>query len=263
MQVSGLWRYPVKSLAGESLSTLDVSDWGPHGDRRWMVVDHRGQFLSQRQLPQMCRLHARQVDGGIILEDLSSGDSLRVVKPTGSHNMAVVVWQDRCSAADAGDEAARWLARRLGVEARLCYMTDHFHRQVDTAYAQRGDRVSFADGFPFLLCLQQSVDALSDGYGEPLAMERFRPNLVVEGAPPFAERQWQQLRIGDVTFDVVKPCTRCAIPTIDPQTGEREKAVFSLLREHCSEGKNIIFGQNVIQRGQGRIALGDDVEVLA
>ncbi|WP_372860555.1 MOSC domain-containing protein [Spongiibacter sp.] len=264
MVVSGLWRYPVKSLVGAACETLQVNDWGPAGDRRWMLVDDSGRFLSQRQLPMMCRLQARETPSGIAIVDLDSAASIEVATPgSAAPARSVVVWGDDCRGLDAGDAVAQWLAARLGRVLRLCYMPDEEHRQVDLNYAQPGDRVSFADGFPFLLCHQRSVDWLSEKLGRTLEMSRFRPNLVVDGGEAFAERQWRRLAVGNIEFDVVKPCSRCVIPSIAPHSGERETEVFALLREHCSDGAEVVFGQNLIQRGTGSIALGDVVRPLA
>lgn len=262
MKVSGLWYYPVKSLCGVATRTMSVTDWGPDGDRRWMLVDTSGVFLSQRQLPQMCRMAAVNTDTGLCIEDLRDGASLRVERPSGGDSTEVVVWSDRVLALNAGAPASAWLSARLGRSVSLCYLPDDSHRQVDLAYAQPNDRVSFADGFPFLICNQASVDVLSRLYGQTLSMARFRPNIVVSGAQAFSEENWRRLRVGELEFEVVKPCSRCVIPSIDPRSGVRESRVFQLLREHCSRGAEPVFGQNAIHRSQGEIALGDEVELL-
>lgn len=263
MEVSGLWRYPVKSLRGITTTTMNVTNWGPDGDRRWMLVDPKGRFVSQRELPQMCRFAASNNKENLFVEDLRDGNCLRVECPSEGEEIAVEVWSDRVFALDAGSEAGAWFSARLGRPLRLCYLPDYVHRQVDLAYARPDDRVSFADGFPFLICNQASVDALSSRYGGELSVARFRPNIVISGAAAFAEQAWRRLSIGGVEFEVVKPCSRCAIPTIDPGSGRRDSQVFQLLREHCSEGGEIIFGQNAIHRCQGEIALGDGVELVA
>ncbi len=264
MIVRALWRYPVKSLAGLAVDHLEVDEWGPRGDRRWMLVDSDGQFLSQRQLPMMCRLQARETSSGIQLGELAGTSSIAVARPSSSSVVrAVKVWGDVCRALDAGDAAADWLEQRLGRALRLCYMAEDEHRQVDLRYGRAGDRVSFADGFPFLLCHQPSLDDLSEKLGRRLEMSRFRPNIVVDGGETFAERGWRKLVVGGIEFDVVKPCGRCVIPSIEPRSGEREADVFALLRAHCSEGGEVIFGQNLIHRGRGTIAVGDSVQVLA
>lgn len=263
MKVTALWHYPVKSLAGNEESQFAVDRRGPAGDRRWMVVDPQGNFLTQRQIPAMCRLHATTKAETLRLRHLDRDESMQLATPRGGNLRQVRVWGDECKALDAGDAPAQRLSAWLGQPVRLCYLPDHSERQVDLNYARPGDQVSFADGFPFLLCSESSLQVLIQAYGAALAMQRFRPNIVVAGAEPFAELQWRQLRIGEIEFEVVKPCTRCVIPSLDPATGERQRAVSKLLSEHCKLDGQVVFGQNLIHRDVGLLRCGDSVTVLA
>lgn len=262
--VSSLWHYPVKSLAGVSLENMKISAWGPHLDRRWMVIDDRGRFITQRQLPAMSRLAAALTDTGVRIIDLDdNSQSIDVHQPSGGQDYLVTVWSDQCIALDAGDEAAEWLTCRLGKDLRLCFMDENTHRQVDTQYAEAGIRVSFADGFPFLLCSDASAAILSGSLGRSLDMRRFRPNIVVSGADAFAEDSWRQIRIANIEFEIVKPCSRCAIPTINLDSGLREPDVFKVLRAERQRDGEVFFGQNLIHRGDGEIAVGQRVEIIA
>ena len=227
-----------------------------------MVVDLQGQFLTQRQLPAMCRLHAEERATGVLLHHLDLNESLSVARPCVEKPVRVQVWDDSCDALDAGDIPAQRLSAWLGRPVRLCYQPDDSERQVDLAYARQGDQVSFADGFPFLLCNEASLRVLEDAYGELLVMQRFRPNIVIAEAEPFAELAWRRLRVGDIEFEVVKPCTRCVIPSLNPETGERQRGVSLLLRDHCKHEGKIVFGQNLIHRSPGAIRCGDPVTVL-
>jgi len=175
----------------------------------------------------------------------------------------VMVWADSCAALDAGDEAASWLSSLLGKPLRLCYMPEQTHRQVDMQFGQQGDRVSFADGFPFLLCNTASLQLFSAGLGREMDILRFRPNIVISGAEAFAEDNWQRIRIGDIEFDLVKPCARCAIPTVNLVDASREADVFTMLRKLRQRGDEVYFGQNMIHRGQGNIRLGDEVKIVS
>jgi hypothetical protein len=142
-------------------------------------------------------------------------------------------------------------------------MPDYSYRQVDLQFAERGDRLGFADGFPFLLCNEASLQQLCAGLGRSVDMQRFRPNIVISGAVPFAEDHWRRIRIGDIEFDVVKACARCAIPTVNLDDASREADVFRALKAQRQRGDEVYFGQNMIHRGEGEIRLGDAVEVLA
>jgi uncharacterized protein YcbX len=263
IQVSALWTYPVKSMAGVSQLTVDVNDWGPVGDRRWMLVDDSNCFLTQRQLPRMCRFGAEALEDGLRLWNLDKPeDSVDVVFSLMREYCHVQVWSDISLAQDAGDEAAGWLSGQFGQSVRLCYMTDDTFRQVDLAYARQGDRVGFADGFPFLLCNEASLAALCTSLGRDIAMLRFRPNIVVSGAPPFAEDNWRGIRIAGIAFELLKPCARCAIPTINPLDASREADVYKVLKAERQRDGQVFFGQNMLHRGQGGITVGDNVTLL-
>lgn len=261
--VTGLYRYPVKSLAALSCESLLIDDWGPANDRRWMVVDDSGRFVTQRQLPRMCRILAEESHGQLALRDLDSGDGIELAEPAANQPLSdVQVWRDAVGGQDAGDAVAHWLSHRLGRTLRLCFMPGSVHRQVDRVYAAPGTRVSYADGFPFLLCHSASLDFLAQKLGRALDMRRFRPNIVVSGGEPFAEADWRRVLINNIEFELVKPCSRCAIPTVDLNSGKKEADVFPLLRKYCQSGREVIFGQNALHRGRGAIELGDRVEVL-
>lgn len=263
LQVSSLWRYPLKSTAGVSLPVMSVNSWGPDLDRRWMVVDSQKRFITQRQLPMMCRLAASLTGSGLLIQSLDD-ESLfvEVPEPGDTERYLVTVWSDTPEAIDAGDEVAAWLSDLLGRDLRLCFMPDTTHRQVDRQFAATARRVSFADGFPFLLCSESSLAALSDVRGRSLDMRRFRPNIVVSGAAAFAEDTWQRIRIANIEFDVVKPCARCVVPTINLDSAAREADVFKMLRAERGSNGEVYFGQNLVHYGEGELAVGQSVEML-
>ncbi len=131
-------------------------------------------------------------------------------------------------------------------------------------YGKEDDRVAFADGFPLLLIGQASLDDLSHRVGRPLEMLRFRPNLVIEGSAAFAEDQWKRIRIGEVEFRLVKPCSRCILTTIDPQSGQRsdDREPLTTLKTYRQQGGDVLFGQNLVNDGVGRLEVGMPVTVL-
>ncbi|MDN6858331.1 MOSC domain-containing protein [Pseudomonas sp. CAN2814] len=265
--LSELYRYPVKSTAYESLESVHLDALGLEGDRRWMVVEAaNGRFLTQRLLPQMGRIEARWKEDFSTLRLRGPGmDDLLVEVPGSDENLrGVMIWRDMLQVPDAGDAAAQWLSTFLGREVRLVQIPEERARQVDTAYAEPGEHVHFADGFPLLLIGQGSLDDLSAKVGRPLEMLRFRPNLVVAGAEPFAEDSWKRIRIGDVTFKVAKPCSRCILTTIDPHTGERDAArePLATLMGYRNVNGEALFGQNLVAENRGELKLGMPVEVL-
>tara|TARA_R110002167_G_scaffold88917_6_gene239681 strand:+ start:4423 stop:5229 length:807 start_codon:yes stop_codon:yes gene_type:complete len=261
--VSSLYTYPVKSLRGNGQRVLDVTDWGPDRDRRWMVIDESGQFVTQRQQPKMCLIAAEIKGDALRLWNLKQpGNGVCVDYSRAKIEREVFVWEDNCTALDAGDEVAEWLSDELGARLRLCYMPESTQRQVALPYGAPGDRVSFADGFPFLLCNEASLQVLSSVLGRELDIQRFRPNIVISGAPAFAEDGWKKICIGGVEFDLVKPCARCAIPTVNLEDASREPDVFRVLQAQRKRDGEVYFGQNMIHRAHGAVAVGDAVDVL-
>ncbi len=266
VRVSEIRIFPVKGLRGEVLDAAEVTASGLAGDRRWMVVDARGRFLSQRELPCMALVQARLVDSGIVLATAGAGDFFVAVPGVCAPGAEVVIWRDKVPAVDAGNVAATWLGQVLGVECRLVYLADPAARAVNPEYGVAGDVVSFADGYPVLLTSAASLAALNDALAAPVQMLRFRTNLVIEGAPAWAEYEWKRVRIGAVAFRVVKPCDRCVVTTIDPGTASQPDPQEPLrtlkLFKRDARGR-VLFGQNLVPDGGGAVQVGDAVEVLA
>lgn len=278
VQVTGLCAYPVKSLAAEPQGRLTFFAEGAAGDRRWMLVDAQGHFVTQRQCPSLCRILARSQ--GALAQHLwlhclaGHGQIQLTAAELNPHQrIRVQVWADQLEAIVAPDRVNQWLSERVNAAVRLCYFPEGSHRQVDLAFAQAGDGVGFADGFPVLLASAESLNVLRQeleqtGFNDSLSIWRFRPNIVVQGAQAFAEMAWRRLRIGEAIFELVKPCSRCAIPTIRPGDGRRQREVFQVLKKHCQgEDGQVYFGQNALLRfaqGQDSIELekGMAVEIL-
>ncbi len=266
MHLSSLYRYPLKSGSDELLEAGGCDELGLRGDRRWMVVDaNSGKFLTQRARPEMALLKARWEGEAALLLSAPGMDVLKVAVPdVSSSGRGVLIWRESLQVPDAGDVAAQWLTRLLDHPCRLVYLPASQGIQVDLDYAQPGERTAFSDGFPFLLIGQRSLDDLSARVGQILDARRFRPNIVIAGSPPYAEDTWRRIRIGDMEFRVVKPCSRCVIPTIDPLSGERSptrEPLATLMNYRKGEG-GVFFGQNLIAQGPGTLKVGMPLEVL-
>ncbi|MFW2371494.1 MAG: MOSC domain-containing protein [Gammaproteobacteria bacterium] len=261
MELSELNIYPVKSLAGISLDQSIVDGFGLQNDRRWMLVDSQGKMLTQRKLARMGLIQPRVTPQGIHLS-APGRDDIQITTADLANARKVQVWNDVCNAYDAGDQAAQWLSEFLAIDCRLSYFPDDEVRQLDQRYAQPNDTTAFSDGFPFLLISQASLDDLNRRLDTPVSMSRFRPNLVISGSEAFEEDQWKHIRIGDMTFRLVKPCSRCVIPSIDPDTGEKGKEPLYTLSQYRKRDNRVYFGQNVIADGTGELAVGMAMEVL-
>lgn len=256
--------YPVKSLRGVPVAEAVLEPRGLRGDRRWMVVDAADRFVTQRALPRMALIAALLCEDGGGLDLAAPGMlPLHVAESAAGRVRQVTIWRDTVAAHDSGNEAAEWLTAFLGRPCRLVQMPMSTERAVNPAYGQPGDIVSFADGYPFLLIGQASLDDLNSRMASPLPMRRFRPNLVIAGAEPFAEDNWTRIGIGDIVFRVVKPCARCTIPTVDPDAGVfAGKEPLRTLATFRKVGSKVLFGQNLIAEGVGTLHVGAQVKML-
>ena len=261
MTLSHLFVYPVKSLRGLSVNSWPVDEFGFKHDRRWMVIDRSGVALTLRELPRMTLIEPSLKDDQ--LELTAPGMSKLMVPSESDAELTVTVWGDSPQALDCGPAASAWLSDFLNADVRLVYMPDSSFRRIDRNYCVDERRVSFTDGYPFLLISQESLDELNRRLDAPIGMERFRPNLVVSGASaPHAEDDWKRIRIGVVGFDLVKLCARCAVPTVDPETGEGGKEPTRTLATYRRKNGKVYFGQNLIHDALGTLAIGDRVEIL-
>lgn len=264
MKVAGLFRYPVKSMRGHAVDRASIELIGMEGDRRWMVVDSQGQFKTIRQIPGMTRIDARLTEGGIELHEASHG-SIVVERPARGVTREVRIWRDTVSARSADPAANAFLTEVLGEVVELVYFDGPQSRLVDQAFATPHDYTTFADGFPILITTTASLDRLNGTLAQPVGMDRFRPNIVIDNDDAWAEDGWRRVRIGAVELRIVKPCARCVITTRDQLTGAQpdpREPLFTLGRMHRAANGGIIFGQNAIPDNTGLISIGDPVEVL-
>jgi uncharacterized protein YcbX len=255
--------YPIKSCAPLSLEEAVVEARGLAGDRRWMIVDMDGRFLSARQHPRLTLVRA-QADGNAFALSVPGMPPLRLALPASGLRIDATVWKSTVSAQVADALANAWISNFLGMSARFVHMDADCVRTVSADHGRSGDEVSFADGYPLMLISQSALDQINEKLARPAPMLRFRPNLVVAGATPHAEDGWKRIRIGAVEFDVVKPCTRCVFTTVDFERGEFDPSGEPLrtLMTYRRTSKGVTFGQNLIPRGRGTLRVGDAAEVL-
>ncbi|EJM66577.1 putative Fe-S protein [Pseudomonas sp. GM50] len=266
LRLSALYRYPLKSGKGETLNQVSLDKLGLNGDRRWMLVDEAsGRFLTQRAVAKMSQLSALwNADGGLTLS-APDHSPIDIALPDGNADLrGVTIWRDTLRVPDAGDVAGAWVSEFIGKPTRLVQVPLDRARTTQAGYGKDDDQVAFADGFPLLLIGQASLEDLSSKVGRPLEMLRFRPNLVIEGSEAYAEDSWKRIRIGDVEFRVVKSCSRCILTTIDPQTGERsdDREPLATLQKYRAEEDGAMFGQNLVNDGNGRLEVGMPVTIL-
>jgi len=261
IKLSELAIYPVKSLGQIVQDSVSIDKFGLNLDRRWMVVDSEGVMITQRKKARMCLIQPLLEKDGLCLQAPDMPVIRVACQPNAAH-LRVSVWDDQCLALDCGDEVAEWLSRFLEMDCRLVFFPDDEIRQVDPVYAEPGEHTAFSDGFPILLISQASLDELNQRLKMPVSMCRFRPNLVVSGCEPFAEDSWKQIRIGEINLRIVKPCSRCIIPNIDPKTAQKSAEPARTLSTFRRRDNKIFFGQNVIADAQAKLELGMSVKII-
>ena len=276
--VSELYIYPIKSCQGISLYQAEVTATGFKGDREFMLINSSGKFVSQRQYPELAKVAIKVLDQALSLSVADDNLSSLIFKPTyQGKKRDVEIWRDQTIAIDQGNEVADWFNQVLELEnnrsLRLVRQSPEYQRKISKKYAiTENDHVSFADGYPFLLTttgslaeLNQRIKEIYENERQSVTMKRFRPNIVVNTDESFLEEKWQTIKIGEVIFELVKPCSRCIITTINQSTGEKNELkeplrTLSTFRQFGEQG--VMFGENMIAHNTGIIQQGEPVKVL-
>jgi uncharacterized protein YcbX len=261
VQLSGLFVYPIKACAGIALERAEVVERGLAFDRRYMLVDRSGTFITQREVPQLCRV-ATALEREQLL--VSAPGKLTLALPV---RPAETLWLERrpyrvwdsVGSALACPDGSRWFSELLNAEVTLLYMPDSERRDVNPKRARPGEIVSFADAYPLLLMSEASLLDLNQRLSNPVDMRRFRPNLVIAGGEPYGEDNFTNVRIGSLSFRGVKRCERCVVTTVDPDTAAQGHEPLRTLARYRLEDGNVWLGMNLVQEGYGTLRLGDRV----
>lgn len=262
LQISQLFVYPIKSLPGIALSEARVTDRGLEHDRRWMLIDENNTFLSQRELPEMVFFDIRIGEDGLFVSSLKDHSTILIpYQPLKIETVQATVWDDTCTGQLVSDEADAWFSDKLGFPCRLVYMPDDSHRLVEEKYRIDQNVTSFSDGYPFLIIGQTSMDDLNERMGITLPITNFRPNIVFTGGEANVEDEMAHFKVGGVHFYGVKLCARCPVPTIDQATGIRGKEPIKTLATYRRRNNKVVFGQNLLHKGEGVLRIGDLIEV--
>lgn len=269
MRVASLHIYPVKSMRAVDVDRADMELRGLAHDRRWMITDDEGKFLTQRASPALARIVAAPFENGLRLS--AGGAALDVLAPTNDQRTTVTIWNDEVSAIDAGEAVAELLSGALDHPARLFFMDGEAARTTSGRWGPKRP-VSFADAYPLLVTTTASLNALNDAIIEngrdAVTMGRFRPNIVIDGADPWAEDFWKVIRVGDIEIDLVKPCDRCLVTTLDQETGQKQgreplKTLGKIRRSAHPDLPDVtLFGWNAAPRSEGVIKAGDEVKIV-
>jgi uncharacterized protein YcbX len=267
--LTGLFIYPVKSLGGISVPAAELTPQGLRYDRRWLIVDERNRFLTQREHAEMALLAVEPAYNGFLLRHRQRAELLPLYIPFEAQpdkTLFVSIWDDMVFAWRGTAEADKWLTEALGQPCKLVYMSDMARREVEPDKPElnpAGTLVSFADGYPYLLATAESLAKLNSQLTEPVPMNRFRPNLVVSGALADAELTWADFQIAGQAFRSVRGCGRCVVTTIDQATAEKNlnSEPLRTLATYRKPDRKVLFGQNVTGPASGHVQVGDVVTV--
>ena len=260
--LSDIYVYPVKSLAGIKVSKWSVNSKGLLHDRKWMLIDSNNQFLSQRKIPKMVLIKTQLTDSELILSTSTDSSISLPIDPVAGKAYNTSIWNDVCVAKSTSDIANQWLSDFLGVQCQIVYQPDDVVRAVDPKYAKTTDQVNFSDGFPFLIASEGSMRALNKAMNLDLSIERFRPNLVISQCQPYAEDSWREISINNIDFRLPKPCSRCAIPTIDLSNATISNEPLRTLNRLRKWNKQVYFGQNALHDHSGELFIGNKVQIV-
>ncbi|EKB47691.1 MOSC domain-containing protein [Cecembia lonarensis] len=263
MYLQDIYIYPIKSLRGIRLEQANLEERGFQFDRRWMLVDMEGQFLSQRTIPRMALIQVIVDEEGLKVYSKNQPEDYIMVpyRPQTKDLIDVQIWEDQVKGQLVSQVCDAWFSKIIGFPCQLVFMPVSTSRKLKQKYAVNGESVSFADGMPYLLIGQSSLDDLNSRLMEAVPMDRFRPNLVFAGGDPFEEDHWDEVRIGEAVFKVTKPCARCVMTTVDQQTAEKGKEPLKTLATYRTVNNQIMFGQNMLLLEGAEVKVGDPVVI--
>ena len=257
--IDRLFVYPVKGLAGLERSEAAITPFGLEGDRRYMLIDPAGRFMTQRLTPELTQFQVQALGPEQVTISMAGHGTLALPLDDGvatssmGETQRVQIWDDVLQAAVGNDEADAFFSDALGRSVRLAWMPPNAEREADPAFAARGERVSFADGFPILVLGNASIAELNERLEIPVPANRFRANVLIGGSQPWIEDQWKTIRTEDATLDLVKPCARCVVITTDQESGERSKEPTATLSTYRVREGKVMVGVNAVAHPEGGV----------
>ncbi|MFT4871223.1 MAG: hypothetical protein ACI9F1_001995 [Colwellia sp.] len=268
MQLSQISVYPLKSSAGIQLSNSWIDELGLSFDRRFVLTDDKCQFITARTEPKICLIQASITATGLVLTAPDMPKLVINYLQLSELYQTVFVWNDSINAQQGNSEHHQWFSRYLNRPCQLLHFGELSKRNVPST-SNRTNQLAFTDGYPLLLISQASLDDLNKRCPAIITMNQFRPNLVIDNCDAFAEDTWQHIRIGEVEFELRKPCTRCIFTTINPETALKDihqEPITSLKTyRQAAEGElkgEVLFGQNLVPLNQGQIKLTDTITII-
>ncbi|MFZ1808281.1 MAG: MOSC N-terminal beta barrel domain-containing protein [Cyclobacteriaceae bacterium] len=261
MKLTEIWIYPVKSLGGIRLKKAKALPKGLEYDRRYMLVDENNRFITQRVSPQLALFKLSLEES--VFKITHGNDTIDLPKSPELNDkfITVTIFDDVVQAMELGTKFNQWFSVRADIKCKLIFFPEENRRPVDKDFAVNNEQVSLADGYPFLIIGQRSLDELNTKLEVSVPMNRFRPNFVFDGGKPFEEDNWRDIKIGSNGFTGLKLCGRCVVPTVNQETGEMGKEPLATLSKFRKAGSKVNFGQNLVARNHQEVKEGDKIEI--
>ncbi len=260
LKVTQLRVYPIKSLPGISLDSVNVLPKGFEFDRRFMLVDENGIAITQRTHPVMSLFNVAMGNNELLVRMTNESVTIPLSPSTGTEFTATI-WNDTVTTIEPDAHLSEWFSNHAGVRCKLVFFPEGNPRRVDPRYDTNENHVSLADAYPVLVVGQASLDELNRRLDTQVSMTRFRPNIVFSGGEPFEEDNWGDFRIGQGTFKAVKPCDRCVLINVNPESGEKGSEPLRTLTTFRKQGNKVLFGQNVLVVSASKINVGDEISI--
>jgi len=261
IKVVSIHIYPIKGMQGIAVNSAKVLERGFEHDRRYMLIDRHGTFISQRGHPQLVFFYPEIVNDELVVKHHDT--SINIPFSASLENtIETTIFKHSVPATEVSHEANDWFSSILGQDVRLVKMADKDIRYKKLIKGPEQVEVSFADGYPYLFAGTESLKVLNSKLEHPVLLNRFRPNIVIETEEPHIEDSWDEIKIGEVGFLVIKTCARCPVVTVDQSNGLRSKDVLKALSTYRKKEKKVYFGVNAISRADGHVHIGDEVIVL-
>jgi len=262
LTLSEIFIYPVKSLGGIGVDSAIAEERGLKYDRRYLLVDENGIFITQRDFPELALLKLSFNESGFkVLNTKDGSQTLIPLESDSKKNMTVTIWDDVCNAVQVNQDLDDWFSNAVNKKVSLVYMPDDEKRIVEKTYINEDHLVSFADAYPFLIIGKSSLNDLNTRLVNPIPMNRFRPNLVFAGGNAYEEDNWKDFKIGNAEFKAVKPCARCVITTTDQNTAQRSSEPLKTLSDYRKANNKVMFGMNVVCNKTGVVSINQKIEL--
>jgi len=266
LTVQELYIYPIKSLPGLRVHESRVMEKGLQYDRRLMLIDEHGRFMTQRTRPEMCRFHLFLQEDQITIVDKTNHQNLPIEIKLNQNwagaSIRASIWDDEVEVIEVNPKMSSWFSEIFAHPCKLVAFPEQNIRRIDPDYSPEERNVSLADGYPLLMISQESLDLLNSKLDQPVKMNRFRPNIVVSGGQSHEEDFLRRFQIGTNIFAAVKPCARCSLTTVNPETGQIGEEPLKTISTYRKAGQKVNFGMNIIPLNDGQIKEGDEIRIL-